>query len=332
MKDIERVVEKLAELGFVRPHKITGNYYTIYCPFHNSGNERRPSFGVSLKDEIRNGKKYPAGFAHCFTCGYAHSLNEFVSDILKLHNMYGSGLEWLTENIPGFTPDHAYELLVPNETISALQDKFAADYVRIRSNSMPAAFVPESELSKYRYTVPYMYERKLTDNVIAQYDVGFDPDFVPAGHKRAMPTITFPVHDKDGNTLFIYRRAIASKHFFMPSSIEKPVYGLDQIPPNCKSLCITESIINALTLVGWGYPAVALLGTGTPHQVAQLKSLGVNEFVLCLDGDDAGARGTQKLKNQLASTALIWVVNIPAGKDVNDLDKPTFDRLYLERN
>lgn len=329
--DISLVLEKLSEINLVRLHKVSGNYYTIYCPFHNDGKERRPSFGVLLHDEYRNGRRYPAGFAHCFTCGYAHSLDEFITDLLKLHSISKSGIDWLTENIPGFIYDPGYELLVPQNLMNAVSDKFAVDYLKNLSNPAPTKYVDETELASYRYTVPYMYERKLTDEVIAKYDVGFDPNYIPRGHKRPIPCITFPVHDKSGNTLFICRRAIQSKYFFMPNDIEKPVYGMDLIPPDCKSLCITESIINTLTLVGWGYSAVALLGTGTPHQVMQLKELGIREFVLCLDGDEAGDKGTAKLKNQLRNTAMIWTVNIPAGKDVNDLNKDEFDKLYLER-
>ena len=330
MLDVVLVLEKLEEINLVRLHKITGNYYTMYCPFHNGGQERRPSFGVSIREEVRNGRRYPAGFSHCFTCSYSKTLPEFISDLLKEHDITQTGIEWLQANIPGFTQDVEYELLIPETLMTQVKDKYAVNYL-LSLQRKPQSYISEEELQKYRFTVPYMYERKLTDEVIEKYDVGFDPNFVPEGRKKAIPCITFPVRDREGRTLFIYRRSIESKFFSAPEGIEKPVYGLDMIPKNCKSLCICESIINALTCVSWGYPAVALLGTGTPYQIHQLKETGIRDFVLCLDGDEAGQRGTKRLKRQLSSTALMRVVNIPPGKDVNDLDKETFDKLYLER-
>lgn len=327
---IINVVEKLAELNLIRLNKISGNWYSIYCPFHNGGNERRPAFGILLTEEIKNRRKYPAGFSHCFVCSYAKALPDFISDLLKEHSITQTGLEWLQTNIPGFTQEAEYELLVPDNLMNTLNDKFAVDYM-LSLQKKKQEYVTEEELQRYRFTVPYMYARKLTDEVIAKYDVGFDANWVPEGRKKPIPCLTFPVRDKQGNVLFIYRRSIETKFFSAPEGAEKPIYGIDMIPKGCKSLCICESIINALTLVSWNYPAVALLGTGTPYQIQQLKELGIRDFVLCLDGDEAGQRGTNRLKRQLSTTAMIWVVAIPPGKDVNDLDKETFDKLYLER-
>ena len=78
-------------------------------------------------------------------------------------------------------------------------------------------------------------------------------------------------------------------------------------------------------------PAVALLGTGNSYQIQQLKELGVNEFVLAFDPDEAGRKATEKLKRALHSVAIVWsYANIPAGKDINDLTKDEFDNLYVE--
>ena len=329
--DVVLVLEKLQEINLIRLHKITGNYYTIYCPFHNGGQERRPSFGVSLHEEYRNRRKYPAGFAHCFTCGYAKVLPEFISDLLKANSITQTGVEWLQANIPGFLPDYEHELLVPDNLMSALNDKFAVDYM-MSLQKKSQVYISEDELKQYRFTVPYMYERKLTDDVIAQYDVGFDANWVPEGRKKAIPCLTFPIRDRNGNVLFIYRRSIQGKFFAAPEGSEKPVYGIDMIPKGCRSLCICESIINALTAVSYGFCAVALLGTGTPYQIQQIKELGIHDLVLCMDGDDAGHKATARLKRQLSQTAMIWTVHMPNGKDLNDCSKEEFIELYNNRD
>lgn len=330
MIDVVAALEQLQIMGMIRLHKITGSYYTLYCPIHNDGNERRPSCGILLHDEFRNGKKYPAGFVHCFTCGYVNTLPGLVTDLLKSRSITKSGIEWLTENVPGFEADTEIDLLVPWDLMEDVSSQFALDNIKSLTGSV-TTYVDESELAKYRYTVPYMYERHLTDEVIDKFDVGYDANWIPTGRKKPVPCLTFPVHDESGRTLFIYRRSIKGKFFSAPEGVQKPVYGLDNVPPGTTELFVTESIINALTLWTWGYVAVALLGTGNPYQLDQLRRLGVNDIVLCMDGDDAGSRATNRIRKSLSNVSVIWSVQMPAGKDVNDLTKDEFIKLYQER-
>ena len=332
MIDVELILEKLQSVGFIRIHKQVGNYMQIYCPFHSDGNERKPSCGVLLHEEYRNGRKYPQGWTHCFTCGYAETLPDMITDLLKLRSISQTGIDWLTQHIPGFVPEFEseFEALIPNTLMSTLNDKYAVDY--IQSLTKPESkFVSESELASYRFTVPYMYERKLTDGIIEKFDVGYDANWVASGKSKPTPCVTFPVRDRDGHTLFICRRSIQGKFFNLPTGVTKPVYGLYELPNDCKSVIICESCFNALTCWVYGRPAVALLGTGNAYQIQQLKELGVQEFILAFDPDDAGQRATAKLKRALKHVAIVWsFVGIPAGKDINDLSKEEFDALELE--
>lgn len=329
--DVLAILSRLESQGLVRLNKRSGDYMTCYCPFHGDGNERKPSCGVLLVDQYKNGKHYPAGMWHCFACGYAGSMQKGVSDILASHNISQDGLAWLKDNIPGFDVDSEYDLLVPDTLMEQTTNAFALQYIRMSTNPSSARYVPEEELAGYRFVVPYMYQRKLTDDIIAKFDIGYDANWIPPGRSKPVPCITIPVRDRDGKTLFLCRRSIQGKMYNYPEGVTKPVYGIDMIPPSCRSLIICESAINALTCWTWGYPAVALLGTGNSYQIQQLKELGVPEFVLCMDGDDAGAKATAKLKRQLKSNALIWSVSMPLGKDVNDLSKQEFESLYENR-
>lgn len=329
--DVISILDKLESMHMLRTHKQVGNYMQIYCPFHSDGNEKKPSCGVLLQEEHRGGKRYPAGFFHCFSCNYAKSIDQAVSDLLKQRGISKSAVDWLSENIPGFNGDAAdYERLLPDNLVGNLVDKYAVEYLNSLVGNQKK-FISEEELASYRYTVPYMYERKLTDEIIEKYDVGFDANWIPPGRKNPVPCITFPVRDRDGNTLFFCRRSIKGKIYNYPTGVSKPLYGIDMIPKGWNSIIICESIINALTAISWGYVAVALMGTGNSLQVQQLRELGAKEFILCLDGDDAGRKATEKLKRALMRVAMVWTVNIPDGKDVNDLTKEEFDILYLNR-
>lgn len=328
MTDIEKAVEKLSEHGLIRANRITGDYYSIYCPIHKDGTERKPSCGILLREQYKNGQRYPAGWCHCFTCGYAHTLPELVSDLLKARNMSGSGLDWLKQYVPGFDGSQSdIELLIPKDLMSSLTNNFALEYIR-NITEPKSSYVSEEELASYRFTVPYMYERKLTDEIIELYDIGFDPNHVPSGRKKPLPCITFPVRDINGNTLFICRRSIEGKYFNYPTGITKPVYGLYEIPKGCKSLVICESCLDSHVSVRYGKPSVALLGTGNSYQINQLKQLGMREFVIFTDGDDAGRKAAAKLKKALQSVAIVWVVPTPDDKDVNSLTEEEFNELY----
>lgn len=333
MADVMDVLKMLESNGLLRLSKRTGNYMQVYCPIHSDGNERKPSCGVLLVDEVRNGRKYPAGFFHCFSCGFAKKLPDAISEILKGKSMSQSGLDWLKENVPsfsGYDSDFDIDYLIPTSTMQTVLSKFAVDYV-ISKTKQVTHYVSEEELARYRYTVPYMYERKLTDELIEKFDIGFDGNWIPEGKTKPIPCITFPVRDKNGNTLFLCRRSIKGKLFNYPKGVTKPVYGLYELPKDVKSVVICESCFNALTSWRYGRPAVALLGTGNPYQIQQLKELGVSEFILALDPDDAGMRGTEKLKNALRSSALVYeFVGIPSGKDINDLTEDEFNALDIE--
>jgi len=327
--DVTKILEKLSQLGYVRLNKIVGNYYSVYCPFHNNGNEKKPSCGVLLREEYRNGQRYPEGWWHCFSCGAAYTMPQAISEILKSRSISQSGLDWLKQNIPDFQ-EYEIDLLIPQDLMMATSNNFALNYIRSKQGQ-EVSYVSEEELASYRYTVPYMYERKLTDEIIEKYDIGVDLKWVPPGRNKPVPCITFPVRDKQGRTLFFCRRSIQGKLYNYPQGVTKPVYGIDMIPQGCKSVIIMESCINALTAEVYGYDAVALLGTGNSYQMKQLRELGVSEYVICTDGDDAGRRAAEKLKNALRSVALVWVMPMPDGKDANDLTKEEFDQIYSMR-
>jgi DNA primase len=72
------------------------------------------------------------------------------------------------------------------------------------------------------------------------------------------------------------------------------------------------------------------LGTGINSQYEELKHLGYRTFRLALDSDQAGTRGTKKLIEALKNIGFIYTVDLPEGRDINDLaiyDDETFGKL-----
>lgn len=327
MLDVELTLDVLEFHGLLRLGKRTGDWYTAYCPFHSGGQERRPSFGVLVTDQYKGGQHYPRGFSHCFACGYAGDFTTTITRILESKSIKQTGLEWLSQNIPGYAPDLESDDLIPAELFDQVTSKFAISAIEQKTMS----FVSEEELASYRFTVPYMYDRKLTDDVIELYDIGFDQNWVPPGRKKPVPCITIPIRDKQGRTLFFCRRSINGKLYNYPEGVTKPVFGLDVLPKECRSVVVCESAINAMTAHVYGYDAVALLGTGNTYQKQQMRELGIKEFVLAFDGDEAGRKAAKKWKGWLRDIAVVWTITMPEGKDVNDVSKDEFDQLYRER-
>lgn len=330
MFDVEEVLEKLQNQGLVRLHKRRGDWYSVYCPFHAEGQERRPSCGVSMVEQYRAGSVYQLGMWHCFTCNAGYDMVTAISKILESKGIEGSGEQWLKDNITGYEPDPDFEYLIDPQLSEMLESKFAVKAIQEMENGSNS-YVSEEELASYRYTVPYMYERRLTDEIIDLYDVGYDRDFVPPGRKKKAPSITIPVRDSSGKTLFLCRRTIKGKMYNYPEGVLKPLFGVDVIPRGTRSVVVCESAINVMTCTVYGYPAVGLLGTGNQYQIRQLRQLGVDEFVICMDGDGAGRRASARLKKSLSDIAIVWIIDMPDGKDVNDCTKDEFDELYSQR-
>lgn len=329
-KDVEDALGYMDQHGLIRLSKPIGNWYQLHCPFHNNGQEKKPSCGCSLVEEMRNGKLNEPGTFHCFSCGAVYPMSRAIPEILKLKDTTLEAHSFLEQFIsPTFNSNQ--DALIPDVMMSSVMAKYALEDLRLRTLAKHE-YISEEELASYRYTVPYMYERKLTDAVIEKYDVGYDANHIPENRKKPLPCVTFPVKDRNGNTLFICRRSIEGKYFNLPSGIEKSVYGIYELPPDAKEVIVCESIFNALTCVVYGFNAVALLGTGTPHEMDQLRKLGVQSYVLCLDNDDAGRRGTERAKKALSKSAMVWTMTVPEGKDVNDLTKEEFLKVYNARN
>lgn len=258
----------------------------ITCPFHKEGQEKKASAGVSLKD----------GVFHCFTCGKVVSFSNLVSYCLHYDNE-SQGEKWIINN---------------SEVLETEQRNINGE---LKRDEKPKEYVSESELENYRYYHPYMFQRKLTKEIISKFDVGYDKD---------TNSITFPVRDKKGNCLFIARRRVDYKYFNYPAKVEKPLYGIYELDKNAKTIIICESIINCLTCYVYGKEAIALNGTGTAQQIIEISKLPVRVIYLGLDNDEAGDKGCYRIFSKLKDKFIFYRIRCPEGKDINDLTEEEF--------
>ncbi|MDH7569668.1 MAG: toprim domain-containing protein, partial [Armatimonadota bacterium] len=94
---------------------------------------------------------------------------------------------------------------------------------------------------------------------------------------------------------------------------------LDALPPG-SGVILSEGVIDTLTWIDWGVPAVGILGIGAFKEewVDALKPFRV---FLCLDADEPGQRVARQLQRRLSAAGVpARLVALPEGiKDVNQL-------------
>lgn len=300
--------------------RVSGRNIQFNCPIHNNGQERKPSCGVSTTDTYRDNTKIPAGTVHCFSCGYTATLEEMISNCFGKDDLGVFGRQWLTKNFL---------------TISVEQRKdINLNFERTKQKELNVDYIAEKELEQYRYYHDYMFERGLTEELIEMFDIGYDDKFILQNEKHKTPklvkSITFPVRDITGGTLFIARRSVKDKLFHYPEGVDKPVYGLYELKmyaPKVTEVIVVESFFNALSCWKYGRPAVALMGLGTESQYEQLKKLNCRKLILAFDPDEAGHNAANKLTNNLRREKLISRFVLPPKKDINDLTEKEFKNL-----
>lgn len=283
---------------YFREVRAKGKNYSVTCPFHKNGQENHPSCQVFC-DESDPNVEY--GHFHCFTCSENVPLYSVVGHCFDQNDNFGK--EWLLERFSDTFIQ--YEELLTDIVL----DKPKKQYLNPKI------------LDSFNYYHPYMWKRNLTKEVVDKFQVGYDPQ---------TQSLTFPVWDQFNNLVMVTKRSVNTKHFYIPEEVEKPVYLLNFLLAEKQTTAyVCESQINALTLQGYGLPAIALFGTGSEQQMKILNKSGIRHYYLCFDGDFAGNKAIARFKKNIRKDVLVDVVKIPYGKDVNDLTEQEFKNLEI---
>lgn len=292
IENILKELKKEAKKDIFRDIINKGDNIAVTCPLHKEGRERHPSCYIYNKTD--GDCEY--GTVHCFTCGYKASLSKMISDVLDISLEESN--QWLVDNF-----GNTFITKIDFDTdISLKQEK--------------QKYMDESILDKYDYYHPYMWKRKLTKEVVDQFRVGYD---------KELQAITFPVWDINNHLITVTKRSVNTKKFYIDKDIEKPVYLLNFIKAyNITNVYVCESQINCLTCWSYGYPAVALIGTGSKYQYDVLNKSGIRVFNLLFDGDEAGRHGAERFIKNINKDIIVNDIRVPKNKDVNDLTKEEF--------
>jgi DNA primase len=317
--------------------KDTAKDVMISCPVHNAGQERNASCGISKVDKIRNGKNYPAGTVHCFTCGYTADFFEFVAYILGQGNNRNYGRRYVIQKY--------------NTMEIAQRPDVKLNCERRTPGSLPYGYTDESILDNYRYTSDYLYARQFELPTILFYEYGYNPQ---------NDTITMPVRDHRGGLVFVKQRFInpppGQDKYLNQAGVPKQylLYGFWQVLQLIKAIrdgtcqnkkleenykkygiALTEGEFNASYLMQCGIPAVSLLGRilfqDTSKRYIMQKELlqryGIRDLILWMDNDEPGQEAQQIIAKQLYKDFRLRQPDYGMFPDLNDANNYTLDQL-----
>ena len=298
IEDILKELQSLSGNKYLKDIHRRGQNIAITCPHHKQGQENHPSCYVYADNKSDT---IPVGYYRCFTCGEQGQLYKLVAMCLGIS--VESGKQWLIDK---YSHSFTEELLdLPEIDVSKSSNKYAT--------------IDETELNKYNCYHPYMFKRGLTEEVIRKFKIGYD---------KETDSITFPVWNEHNDLVGITKRNVNTKFFSIPENMGKPVYLLNYIlNNNITEVVVCESQLDALKCWTWGIPAIALFGTGSKKQYQILNQSGIRFYHLAFDGDLAGEHGTQRFIQNIKNNVFVDIIQLPKGKDVNDLSKEEFSNL-----
>lgn len=331
--EIERIkrqigVYDLALAAGVQLKKISANEYAGLCPFHD---DKNPSLHINPAKNT----------FHCKGCGKAgspidwmvHERGVKVGEAMKILK---AKLPQLWEKVAGSPLAEVRPLvdLLQPELQNAL--RLAIDYYHktLREQQAPIEYLMKRGLRfgelvedfKIGYDDGTLLE-KLTPELTSQLlEIGIlrkNGKII----ERFQGALVFPVIDENGTITEIYARAItqgAEKHQYLPGP-HKGIFNSRALV--AKEIIITESIIDALSLMTLGYRnVIAAYGSqGFTEEIKErLVQAGCEKLYVAFDADNAGNRGAEKIVEKLRNTAIqIYRVSFPDGFDPNEFIRKT---------
>lgn len=334
--DLKAVIESYG----VKLRKKGANYVGL-CPFHK---EKTPSFTVNPKTSLY----------HCFGCNAGGDVIGFIC------KKDGISFREAVEKLRGRGP-----VARGQGKAKSKDNSDPASGIVHPASSINRTHLLNRVVSFYHKTFcedprarEYMRSRGITDNVIfSDFTIGYsngtllntipdEGDIIAAlkeigilnekGREMFYGCVIFPLFDENKDCVGLYGRRIADgepAHLYLPGP-RRGVFN-HQAAKRSKSVILTESIIDALTLYNAGFkdviPCYGVHGF-TKDQFDLITRSQVKEVYICFDRDDAGKEGAAKVAGQLKEKNIEpYIVKLPAIQAaVDKVDINTFFLLIAD--
>lgn len=183
IKEILQLAQKESRMNRIpNIENVKNGNIRVLCPFHDDNN---PSAFIYATNE----GDVTFGTFHCFSCGYKTQLWSYINQVFGTHSQAEFGKQWLVDNFSNVFLEREIEL--PEIVLPG--DKPKKQYMN------------ECVLEQYRYIHPYLLNRGIGEEVIKEFEVGWNPN---------TNCVTFPVRDEHGGLVGITERSVETKRFF----------------------------------------------------------------------------------------------------------------------
>jgi DNA primase len=343
--DLREVIESYG----VKLRKKGSNYVGL-CPFHQ---EKTPSFTVNPKTNLY----------HCFGCNAGGDVIGFVC------KKEGIGFREAVQKLSNGNGQPSAVSTQPPRPATQNSTQLSSPVNRSHLLNRLVSFYHQSFCEDSR-ALEYLKTRGITDNAIfTDFKIGFsngtllntipnDGDIRETlkeigilngkGHEMFYGCVAFPIFDENKDCVGLYGRRITpgeTDHLYLPGP-RKGVFN-HQAAKRSKSIILTESIIDALTLYQAGFkdviPCYGVNGLTEDH-LTLFARYQTKEVYICFDRDDAGKQGAERIAGQLRDKGIDpYIVNLPSLEsgektDINaffslSANAPSiFERLLREAN
>lgn len=323
---IEEVLGRYIEL------QRRGRLVVARCPFHDDSN---PSLIVYAHTQTW----------HCFGCDAGGDVFAFVERIE--HVRFGEALRRLgSGTLSPATPAHSNPIakarLVPSMPGQDEPIQLASEHYALLT---AAAEVYHAAIFNHPKMLEYLADRRIDLDTIRRHRIGYvaghelakylrfrgwDPSIAqdlgllgPPGETTReffRQRIVIPEF-RDGQAIYLVGRATEkyqrAKYLTLPGA-SKPRYGVESIR-GAREVFLVEGPFDLLTLLQWGYPTVALMGSHVKSElVDELRD--AERIYVVTHPDEAGRRVAGELAEIFEERTYI-LPPLPGAKDPNELAK-----------
>lgn len=282
--------------------KMKGNDVWIKCPFHSQGQERTPSCRINLQKG-----KYPIGFFYCYGCGKHGNWNDLAQIIPTLPLLDGQELK-------------DQDLLMTRLTPAQRQSLYGEE---IKSQIDFGMMVPWDRKK---------FWRKIDGRLIS--DLG-GKQFC---NKRNEIQLFLPCYQnlelKGG--IQCYLEKIPGRTSYINTSgpwVKKSLFPFDftrKMMKKKKILALVEGPRDALNMIQYGFPALAILGSKNWSSLKSnlVRILNPKKLILAFDNDEAGQSAFNTVSKSFSDLTNLSKIEFESNQDPADLTKEQIQKLY----
>ena len=298
----------LEHYGLLDRFKRSGDNLSGPCPIHKGENPTQ--FRVSISKNVWN----------CFSeCKHGGNTLDFIAkmDNVSIHAAALKAVEWFgleSETMPGNPEDEESQenQAVNRRTASAPKptSRKPAPAPDTGGPNKPLKF----RLDKLEREHPYLTERGLTHETIADFGVGY------CGKGMMAERIAIPIHNVKGDIVAYAGRFVGvapegTPKYKLPPGFRKSLelFNIDRAirEPADAPLVIVEGFFDAMALHQHGCrKVVALMGStmsNSQEELIRTHTNGKSQIIVMLDEDEAGQAGRDDIAARLAKFCFVKV-------------------------